>query len=889
MRRIIILLLFLPTLCLYSQVKDDFSDGDFTDNPVWQGDSDKFRIDTKKGQLRLNDESRSGLAYLSTPSSLLRETTWTFYVHLLFNSSVNNYALFYLAATTADFNGEQEAYMVAIGGKSDDIILYRQNGKEVIPIIEGVAGRLNLSSPEVWIKVHCTKDGEWTLYSKLVGVDEDYVREGVVTDDNLFVPTHAGLTCVYTSSRSTNFAFDDISIVSDKEGGSTDEPDTPVTPDTPEPEPDIPDPDDTTPPKLLNVSAPTDSTLQLIFDEKINASYAAFSVDAAHREKRRILSEDKKLLTLTLSGKLTDSEKHTLYISRVKDVSGNYMSDSWINFVYYDPALQTVGFGDVVFSEIMANPKGVNDLPEVEYVELYNRTARPVSLNSWKFYYGNKPYRLSDGIIMPESYAVLCHEKHADKWAGYGIPVISVKSFPELANTGKLLWLEDARGNMISWVEYTDSWYRDAFKKKGGFSLECLDTENQSNDSGNWLASNSITGGTPGKENSVKADLPDEAIARIAYAYMTAPDTLNIVFTKPMNTVALAETVHYTIEKGIGSVLRALPVMPQGRSVNLVLSEPLPAGEVLVMELQRLKDISGFDLEGSLSFEIGMPEDALAEEVLFNELLFDPRPDGSDYVELYNNSDKFINLHRLYFSSRDDNGNMKEPAVLTSASRALAPHAYMCFTKDATAVCSQYECAVECLIESAKLPSLPDDAGNISLLSPSGETIDEFRYTAKMHTVLQDDKEGISLEKIYPSDASGNLSDWLSASSACGGGTPGRINSQYREPDNSQVEGFYLEKESFTPDGDGMDDALLISYRFTGDNGMANVKVYDTAGRFVRAIADNYRLAPQGTFIWNGKEENGTLARMGLYLIYIEAYTANGQMKRYKLGCALTR
>ena len=883
MRRIIFLLLFLPTLCSFSQVKDDFSDGDLTNNPVWLGDLDKFAVG-KTGELRLKDSSKSGIAYLSTASSLLRETTWTFYVHLYFNSSVNNYALFYLASTSVDFNGEQEAFMVAIGGKNDDIILYRQTGQDVFPIIEGVKGRLNLSSPEIRIKVHCDKDGEWTLYSRITGVDDAYVKEGVVSDNTLFTPSYAGLTCVYTSSRSTSFAFDDIVIAADKSEEKPDEPDTPT-----EPEPDIPNPGDVFAPRLLNISALTDSTVQMAFDEKINASTAMFSIDAGHREKRRILSTDKKLLTLVLTGKFADDEKYTLFISRVKDIAGNYMPDSWINFSYYDTALQTVGFGDVSFSEVMANPKGANTLPEVEYVELYNSTTRPVNLNSWKIYYGNKPYKLPEGIILPDSYAILCHEKHAEEWQNYGISVIPVKSFPELANTGKLLWLEDARGNIVSWVEYSDSWYKDAFKKKGGFSLECLDVSNLSNDPNNWLASEDVSGGTPGKENSVKADFPDETSAKVDYCYMLTPDTLMMTFTKPMDLQSLANTDHYTLEMGTSSVVAVVPTRPQGRSVRVVLSKPLVAHDVLEMELQRLKDISGFDLEGNVSFKMGLPETPAQGEVSFNELLFNPRDNGSDYVELYNNSDKYIDLHQLYFASRGEDGNLKEPALLASVPRVLEPHDYVCFAKSVPAVCSQYECVEDRLIELTKLPSLLDDKGNIALQSPSGEIIDEVSYTEKMHTALLDDKEGIALEKINPADVSGDRSRWLSASTACGGGTPGKENSQYHEADESPDEGFSLEKESFTPDGDGLDDVLLISYRFIGDNGVANVKVYDASGRFVKTIADNYLLSAQGTLTWNGREEDGTLACMGLYLIYIEAYAANGHLKRYKLGCALTR
>lgn len=84
-----------------------------------------------------------------------------------------------------------------------------------------------------------------------------------------------------------------------------------------------------------------------------------------------------------------------------------------------------------------------------------------------------------------------------------------------------------------------------------------------------------------------------------------------------------------------------------------------------------------------------------------------------------------------------------------------------------------------------------------------------------------------------------------------------------------------------------MDDELIISYNFLDTDVLANISVYDSSGRFICKIAEGDRLEQQGIFVWNGQESNGSVARIGLYIIYIEAYTPSGKMNRYKLACAL--
>ena len=219
---------------------------------------------------------------------------------------------------------------------------------------------------------------------------------------------------------------------------------------------------------------------------------------------------------------------------------------------------------------------------------------------------------------------------------------------------------------------------------------------------------------------------------------------------------------------------------------------------------------------------------------------------------------------------------------------AIDPGGYFCFTEDRASLLAQYVCEVPSAVWEAGLPSLPDDEGNVVLVDAEGTVIDEMSYTEKMHTALMKDPEGVALEKINPLLSSLQPGSWASASTSSEGGTPGYANSQYRDlPDDASGQ-FRLESDSFSPNGDGVNDEIVIIYSTEDADAQADIRVYDASGRLVRLLAENCRLEPQGMFVWDGRREDGALVRWGIYIIYVETYTPSGKRERYKMACAVT-
>ena len=156
---------------------------------------------------------------------------------------------------------------------------------------------------------------------------------------------------------------------------------------------------------------------------------------------------------------------------------------------YYIPSEH----GDIIISEIMANPKGAPSLPEVEYIEIYNRLDTDITLSRSAFYYDNKRYTLPDSVVGANSYRVICKAQYTALMPD-PVNTIPLAGFPILANTGKEIGIISQYGDTLHSVCYNESLYKDKTKKAGGWSLEMKDTE-QYND---------------GEDNSGEAKDPEE-------------------------------------------------------------------------------------------------------------------------------------------------------------------------------------------------------------------------------------------------------------------------------------------------------------------------------------------------------------------------------------------
>ena len=184
-------------------------------------------------------------------------------------------------------------------------------------------------------------------------------------------------------------------------------------------------------------------------------------------------------------------------------------------------------------------------------------------------------------------------------------------------------------------------------------------------------------------------------------------------------------------------------------------------------------------------------------------------------------------------------------------------------------------------------PTYSDDAGTVVLLNDSLEVLDEFSYSAKMHSPFLADEEGVSLERISLDKPTSNRTNWASAAASVGFATPGLPNSQAGSETVFQDE-ITPEPKAFSPNDDGYNDELNIQFKFSKPGYIANVRIFDAVGRQVKFLVKNQSLAQEGSWTWDGKSESGQKLNIGVYIILVEVFDQEGHTKAFKKTCTLT-
>jgi flagellar hook assembly protein FlgD len=98
-----------------------------------------------------------------------------------------------------------------------------------------------------------------------------------------------------------------------------------------------------------------------------------------------------------------------------------------------------------------------------------------------------------------------------------------------------------------------------------------------------------------------------------------------------------------------------------------------------------------------------------------------------------------------------------------------------------------------------------------------------------------------------------------------------------------------IDPGTFSPDNDGRDDILNIQYKVDEPGYVANIIVFDAAGRAVRNLVRNDVLGNTGGWKWDGLGEKKQALPIGIYIIYTELFNLRGKKKQFKNVVVLAR
>jgi Lamin Tail Domain len=544
---------------------------------------------------------------------------------------------------------------------------------------------------------------------------------------------------------------------------------------------------------------------------------------------------------------------------------------------------------DVVITEIMADPSPVVGLVNFEFIELKNISVRAINLNNWGIGDGTGVAIIgSNFILQPDSQVIICGNAAAALFRAFGTTV-GISNFPSLDNEGETIFLRSKEGILIHAVDYNKTWYQSAIKNEGGWSLEMQDTHLACVGGDNWRASVDPKGGTPGRKNSIDGLSKDEQPPVLRYAYAIDSITVIAIFNEPLDSTKAANASYFSMNEGIGKCSQASPIGPLFNKVQLSFSKAIQKNKIYQLEVLNVSDCIGNSIGAFNKTKAGWASVPDSMDVVINEILFNPSPDLGDYLELYNRSNKIIDLRDCYITNRNSNGTVGQIKQLSSATRLLFPGDYMVVTEDADMIQRHYLAKnPDAFAILSALPSYPNEKGTVLLLNFKGGILDELNYDEHWHFKLLNNTEGISLERINYNSTTQNPGNWHSAAANVNYGTPTYQNSQFTA--SEQLKGAVsISPLVFSPDNDGRDDVATLNYEFTEPGNVCNTIIFDANGRPVKNLVRNAVCGIKGYFRWDGLDEKNQPLPIGVYIVFTEIFNLKGKTKRFKNAITLAR
>lgn len=354
---------------------------------------------------------------------------------------------------------------------------------------------------------------------------------------------------------------------------------------------------------------------------------------------------------------------------------------------------------------------------------------------------------------------------------------------------------------------------------------------------------------------------------------------LQLTFNERVDASTAQIASNYVVNEGIGS---PSSVSVDENVVYLVFDQAFTSGVDYQLAVMNIADE-----ENNIIVPVALPFVVAVSpsngDLALSEILFNPYSGGSDFVEIFNTSDKYLKVDGLVISNTD-----KEESKTVASDFILLPGQYLCITEDKDFLLENYINAVSEFIIETDLPSFNNDMGNVSISHQSDPSayFESYNYNEDDHFELIDEKDGVSLERLSFQSSVMDMNNWHSAAAAVGFATPGAKNSNALEIESGNEE-FQFDSKVFSPNQDGNEDLLVMQYNLDKPGYVANIFIYDDEGFEIKQLTNNQLLGANGLITWDGSNEEGNISELGMYIVVVDLFHTDGETKNFKKVCVL--
>ena len=804
---------FVPIFC-FGQVNESFLDGNFINNPIWVGTTSNFIVN---GSLQLQSNAAgASTSFLFTPSEAIENASWECWVKITSSTSGSNYAVIYLTSDKNDNPAVCNGYYVQVGGTTDEVSLFVQEGTKKTKIIDGTDGRTGGNPVDLRVKVTRDADGNFKLYSKLAS-ESDYVLEGSTQNNVITSSSYFGLMFVNPALARLAYYFDDIVVSGTKA-------------------------QDRQAPVWTGLSIEQPNKLKLSFSEPMDFSLAAFSVDQGMGSPTsQVYSDDKTTLELIFATDFEKGKLYTLQTTGLADLAGNVLAETRRTIGIVEPK----AVGDLILNEVMFE----NPLNSLEYIEIYNKSDKLLDVSGLVLTTRKTDGTLNTGskvpqktLMLPHAYLALCAK--ADSVRNYHhcpteANILTTSSWYSLNNTGSTLVLANAvKDTIYDELTYNTKWHNSWVTNPKGISLERSGPDLLTQNQFSWHSciSTPTNNGTPGFANSVYVDTEAPTWTSLN---LEQPNKIKLVFSEAMDVSRAA----FSVDNNLGNP-STITVSDDKKNIDLTFASNFEKGKLYKLQLSGLTDLAGNTLTETAR-TIGIVEPKAVGDLILNEVMFENPLNSLEYVELYNKSDKLLDVSNLVVTTRKTDGTLNTGSKVPLNTRLL-PHTYLALCANADSVRNYHHSPTEANILTATGSWYPlnNESSTLVLASAAKDTIyDEVNYNVRWHNSWVTNPKGISLERSGSDLATQNQFSWHSCvSTATNNGTPGVANSVYVDTEAPVWTSFTLEQPNKLKlvFSEAMD---VSKATFTVDNNLGNpstVTVSDDKKSIDLTFASNF-------------------------------------------------